>query len=57
MEGRRVLEITWDEGPNAKNSSDAIRKLYHERVEQAGAIARKDGDPDAALAGAAKNAQ
>jgi len=54
MEGRRALEITWDEGPNAKNSSEAIRKLYHERVEQAGAIARKEGDADAALTTAAK---
>ncbi len=55
MQGRRALEINWDEGTNAKNSSDAIRKLYHERVEQTGAIARKDGDADAALAGAARN--
>jgi len=28
MQGRRALQITWDEGPNAANSSDAIRKLY-----------------------------
>lgn len=57
MEGRRALEISWDEGPNAKNSSEAIRKLYHERAEQTGAIARKDGDADAALAGAAKKVE
>jgi isoquinoline 1-oxidoreductase beta subunit len=54
MEGRRTLEINWDEGGNAKNSSEAIRKLYHERVEQTGAIARKEGDADAAMAGAAR---
>jgi isoquinoline 1-oxidoreductase beta subunit len=57
MEGRRALEITWDEGPNAKNSSDAIRKLYHEKLEQTGAIARKDGDAEAALATAAKKVE
>jgi len=57
MEGRRALEIAWDEGPNATNSSEAIRKLYHERMEQAGAIARKDGDADAALASAAKKVE
>jgi len=57
MEGRRALEIAWEEGPNANNSSEAIRKLYHERVEQAGAIARKEGDADAALAGAAKKVE
>jgi len=53
MEGRRALEINWDEGPNAKNSSEAIRKLYHERLEQTGAIARKEGDADSAMSGAA----
>lgn len=57
MEGRRALEINWDEGANAKNSSAAIRKLYHDRVEQTGAIARKDGDADGALAGAAKKVE
>lgn len=57
MEGRRALEISWDEGPNANNSSEAIRKLYHERVEHTGAIARKEGDADAALAGAVKRVE
>jgi isoquinoline 1-oxidoreductase subunit beta len=54
MEGRRALEVNWDEGANAKNSSEAIGKLYQERLGQTGAIARKDGDADAALVGAAK---
>jgi len=54
IEGRNALVITWDEGENAKNSSVAINKLYHERAEQTGAIARKDGDTDATLAAAAK---
>jgi isoquinoline 1-oxidoreductase beta subunit len=57
MEGRRALRITWDEGPNASNSSEAISKLYRERAEQPGAIARKDGDVEAALAGAAKKVE
>lgn len=57
MEGRRALEVTWDEGANAKNSSDAIRKLYQGRLEQSGAIARKEGDADAALARAAKKVE
>src|SRR6202521_392297 len=54
MQGRSSLQIEWDEGVNAAVSSESIRKLYLERVEQAGAIARKDGDADAALASAAK---
>src|ERR1700687_3809928 len=36
MEGRNALVIAWDEGPNAKNSSEAISKLDHDRGEQAG---------------------
>lgn len=54
LQGRKALHIEWDEGPNANNSSDAIRKLYAERAEQPGAIARKEGDADSALATAAK---
>jgi isoquinoline 1-oxidoreductase subunit beta len=57
MEGRRALQITWDEGPNASNSSEAIRKLYLAAAEKPGAIARKDGDADAALASAAKKVE
>ena len=57
MEGRRALQITWDEGANAANSSDAIRKLYISAAANPGAIARKDGDADAALAGAAKKVE
>jgi isoquinoline 1-oxidoreductase beta subunit len=57
MEGRRALQISWDEGPNATNSSDAIRKLYLAAAEKPGAIARKDGDADAALASAAKKVE
>jgi len=54
MQGRNALQVIWDEGPNAANSSDAIRKLYLESAGKSGAIARKDGDVEAALAGAAK---
>ena len=54
MEGRNALQITWDEGANVKNSSDAIRKLYQGRLEQTGVIARKEGDADGAMPGAAK---
>ena len=57
MEARRALQIEWDEGPNAAVSSDSIRKLYLENAEKTGAIARKDGDADAALASAAKKVE
>jgi isoquinoline 1-oxidoreductase beta subunit len=57
MQGSRALQITWEEGANAAVSTDSIRKLYIEQAEKPGAIARKDGDADAALAGAAKKVE
>ncbi|HUL32740.1 MAG TPA: xanthine dehydrogenase family protein molybdopterin-binding subunit [Candidatus Eisenbacteria bacterium] len=57
MQGREALQISWDEGGNAKNSSEAIHKLYQSRLEQTGAIARKDGDAETALGSAAKKVE
>ena len=54
MEGRNALTIVWDEGGTAQVSSESIRKLYLERTEHQGAIARKDGDAVGALASAPK---
>src|SRR5580658_5915911 len=52
---RKKLQVTWDEGPRANGSStafianaDALNKAGAQRT------IRKDGDPDAAMAGAAK---
>ena len=52
VEGRRALQITWDDGPNA-TLGDIPGKLAS-LASQAGVSARKDGDALAALAGAAK---
>ena len=49
MEGRRALDIKWDEGPNGSLTSAGIRKLFAERAEKPGAVARKDGDVPAAM--------
>ena len=54
MEGRRALQIKWDEGANANASSASIRKLFVDLAEKPGAAARKEGDVEPALAGAAK---
>jgi isoquinoline 1-oxidoreductase beta subunit len=60
MQGRKALQIQWDEGPNAGQSSEKISKLFADLVDQpggapgGGAVAKKVGDADAALAGAAK---
>jgi isoquinoline 1-oxidoreductase beta subunit len=52
-QGRDALEITWDEGPNAAVTSASVSQLLTERADQAGVVARHDGDPDSGLSGAA----
>src|SRR5438445_314088 len=51
--GRDALAVTWDEGANATVSSASIAQLFAQRAQQAGAVARHDGDPDAGLSAAA----
>ncbi|HEY1341399.1 MAG TPA: molybdopterin cofactor-binding domain-containing protein, partial [Bryobacteraceae bacterium] len=53
-EGRRALEVRWDEGSNAGQSTAGIRGLFVEKARQPGAVARKEGDAAQALAGAAR---
>ena len=44
MQGRKVLDIKWDEGPNANQSSAAITRMFSELVAKpADKIARKEG--------------
>ena len=54
MEGRRALQVQWDEGTNANLSSASIRKMFVDLAAKPGAVARNDGDADAALASGAK---
>ncbi|MGO9571691.1 MAG: molybdopterin cofactor-binding domain-containing protein [Desulfomonilaceae bacterium] len=57
--GRDSLEIVWDEGPDAKLSTDGMREEYADLAKKPGDPARKEGDPQQALKKAAKqlNAQ
>jgi isoquinoline 1-oxidoreductase subunit beta len=54
MQGRRMLEVKWDEGPTSGANSENISKLFAEQMGKTGAEARKDGDAASALAGAAQ---
>ena len=54
MQGRRALDVKWDEGPNASATSESISKLFADQMTQTGAEARKEGDAASALAGAAQ---
>ena len=54
MQGRRALDVKWDEGPNSNASSDTISKLFADQMAKPGAEARKEGDAASALTGAAQ---
>lgn len=54
MEGRRALAIQWDEGPTAAMNSTRLSQMLADKIQQPGAVARKDGDAAAVIASAAK---
>jgi isoquinoline 1-oxidoreductase subunit beta len=52
--GRELLKIEWELGANANLSSDALRAKYRQLALSPGLVARKEGDPAAALKSAAR---
>jgi len=54
MEGRRALEVKWDEGANSELSSASISNCLLMGPSVPGYAARKEGDVAAGLAGATK---
>lgn len=54
IQGRKALEIQWDEGAHANLSSAEIHQAFADHMAQAGAVQRQHGDAAAALASAAK---
>jgi isoquinoline 1-oxidoreductase beta subunit len=57
IQATRLLDIKWDEGPNANQSSAAISKLFAERAQNPGVEVTKAGDVVAGLAAAAKRVE
>jgi len=57
MQGRKVLDIKWDEGAGAAVNSASIRQSFAARAELPGVSARKEGDAARALAGAGKKVE
>jgi isoquinoline 1-oxidoreductase beta subunit len=53
--GREKLKITWDDGENANLSTPQMLADFSRQSASPGTIARKTGDPSAALASAAKS--
>jgi isoquinoline 1-oxidoreductase beta subunit len=56
-QGRDALKVEWDESPAFKLGSPEILAEYRKLAQTPGASARKDGDAEAALAGAARRVE
>jgi isoquinoline 1-oxidoreductase beta subunit len=54
LQGRKALEVKWDEGPVANVNSAGIRAKFAEAAMQPGTVAKKTGDAAQALSSAKK---
>jgi isoquinoline 1-oxidoreductase subunit beta len=54
LQGRRALKIEWDESKCEPRGTPELLSEYRSLLERPGAVARRDGDVAAALAGAAR---
>jgi isoquinoline 1-oxidoreductase beta subunit len=54
LQGRKALKVEWDEGPIAQVSTPRIDKEYETAAQNAGQVARNDGDHEKALQGGGK---
>lgn len=57
LQARNAVEVKWDEGPTAAMSSDGIWKMYAAAAETPGVVAKKIGDADSAMPGAAQKVE
>jgi len=57
IQGRKALQITWDEGPAASESTDSLPKKLLANAAQPGKVVRNDGDADAAFSAATKKVE
>jgi len=58
IEGRKALEVKWDEGAAVNESSEELRKQFLDNAAQpAKNVLRNDGDADAALGSASKKVE
>lgn len=55
FEARKRLDIVWDEGPNANESTARLHDVCERALQEPGAIVRDDGDVAAAIEGSAKS--
>src|SRR6058998_2398075 len=56
-QGLAALAVRWDDGPNAKVSIADVVQGLADAAQKPGVVGRRDGDPAAALAGAARRVE
>lgn len=54
QKGREALEVVWDDGAGAALSTAGMREEFAKLAQTAGAVARREGEPEQALATAAR---
>jgi isoquinoline 1-oxidoreductase subunit beta len=57
MKGREALQITWDHGPAASESTQALEESLRVAASKPGKRVRNDGDVDAALAASGRKVE
>jgi isoquinoline 1-oxidoreductase beta subunit len=57
MQGRKALQIDWDHGPHASESSQTLRQASETIAAQPGKVVRNEGDAAATLAGASQKVE
>jgi isoquinoline 1-oxidoreductase beta subunit len=57
IQGRKALEVKWDEGAAATESSEELRKQFVANAANPGGVIRNEGDADSALAAAPKKVE
>src|SRR5437867_643767 len=57
MQGRKALQIDWDHGPHASESSQTLRQASETIAAQPGKVVRNEGDAAATLAGAGQKVE
>jgi len=51
FQGRKALEVRWDEGPNANATTESIFKMFEQKAQTPGVVSRKEGDAASAMSG------
>jgi CO/xanthine dehydrogenase Mo-binding subunit len=57
MQGRKALQVSWDEGSHVGESSESLRNQFVDNAGKPGKAVRNDGDANAVLASATKKVE